>query len=121
MVRRGTRNMAEANKQIRASDLPAPCRLFLRLAHRVHFGQILKLRVRDGLPVWDPPPRVIHVFKLDDSEKPPRLPADEDFVLKAAAVRFFEMLDHIGSGTVASIEIKHGLPFRIEVETGIGV
>jgi hypothetical protein len=31
-------------------------------------------------------------------------------------IELFEHLSKIGNGTVASLQIKHGLPFKLEVE-----
>ena len=87
---------------------------------RLGFGTIEHLVVRDGEPVFDPPPRVIREVKFG-SENGPRPEADlGDFALKAQ-VR--DLLDHLGSlrnATILRLEVKHGLPFRMEVEEVIG-
>lgn len=113
----GTPCMKEKlHKGIRSSELPEPCRRFLRLTREVNFGSILDLHVRDGLPVWRPRPRIVQVHKMDGAQDPPRLPRG-DFVLKDGTVRFFELLLEMGTGVVTEIKVTHGLPAFVSIES----
>jgi hypothetical protein len=84
---------------------------------QTNFGRILGLTIRAGEPVFTPPPRIVKDVKLGaaDNEARPELHA-ADFVLKRQHVELFENLKRIGDGTIESIEIKSGLPFRLIVE-----
>jgi hypothetical protein len=81
---------------------------------QLHFGRIVGLRLRAGQPVLDPLPRRVRDHKLG-SEPPPRsASASGDFLLKQQVVELFAYFDQIGDGIVDLIEVKHGLPFRLQ-------
>jgi hypothetical protein len=81
---------------------------------RLHFGQIVGLRIVAGQPVLDPLPRFVRDRKLG-SEPMPRLSSPrEDFLLKEQVVELFAYFDQIGDGVIDLIEVKHGLPFRLQ-------
>ena len=105
--------MEKLHKGIRSSELPEPCRRFLRLAREVNFGFIRDLHVRDGVPVWRPRPRIVQVHKMDGAQDPP----GEDFVLKAGTVRFFELLLEMGTGVATEIKFTHGLHAFVSIES----
>lgn len=102
---------------IRKADLSPVRRRLLERMQRIDFGRIEGLVVREGEPVLDPPPRMMREIKFGGEEGLRRRePRSDDFALKAQVVEFFEFLDHLGSGTVERLEVKHGLPFRVNVE-----
>jgi len=97
------------------ASLSRPRRRLLELMQQVNFGRIEGLTVRDGEPVLDPPPRVIREIKFGAENGPrPELGSD-DFLLKAQVVELFAELDRLRNGTIDTIEVKHGLPFRMIV------
>jgi hypothetical protein len=81
---------------------------------RLHFGQIIGLRIRAGQPILDPPPRLVRDRKLG-SESVPR-PAEEraNFLLKEQVVDLFDYFGEIGDGVIDLIDVRHGLPFRLQ-------
>ena len=82
----------------------------------INYGQIERLDVRGGEPVFDPPPGLTRNVKFG-AENGPRPESDlDDFVLKVQVRDLFHHLDTIGNGTIRSLEIKHGLPFMMRVE-----
>jgi len=95
---------------------PARLRL-LELMQRVNFGRIEKLRVREGEPVFDPAPRVVRQLRMDGENGPRRESSLRDFTLKKETVTFCRYLDEIGTGSICCIQIKHGLPFNMEVDS----
>jgi hypothetical protein len=100
--------------------LLSPARRRLLEAHqRVNFGEIRGLRIHNGEPVFDPPPRLIYTIKLGGDNGPrPELEVN-DFALKATVIELFWQLDRIGDGVIDRIEVRHGLPFLMTVsETG---
>jgi hypothetical protein len=87
---------------------------------RLGFGTIEHLVVRDGDPVFDPPPHVIREVKFG-AENGPRPEASlEDFALKTQVQDLCAHFDSLGNATIRRLEVKHGLPFRMEVEEVIG-
>ncbi len=103
------------NLKTKAMLTPARKRL-IKLMQKINFGQIDGLAVQDGEPVFDPHPRVIRDVKLG-SQTGPRPESDlEDFVLKDEVIELFSQLDSFINSTTIFIEVKHGLPFRIQWE-----
>jgi hypothetical protein len=94
--------------------LPPERQRLVELMQRLHFGQIVGLRIRTGQPVLDPLPRLIRDRKLGSEPVPRRASPCEDFLLKEQVVELFDYFDQIGDGVIDLIEIKHGLPFRLQ-------
>jgi hypothetical protein len=80
------------------------------------FGSIEHLVIRDGEPVLDPPPRFVRDVKFGSESRPRPESKLDDFALKAQILDMFAHLDDLGNGTIRSLEVKHGLPFRMKVE-----
>jgi len=83
------------------------------------FGRILKLPVRNGEPVLDQTVRVIRTVKTGADNRPRAESHWRDFVLKREVMDLFAELGRIGNGVVRLIEVKHGLPFLIEIEEAV--
>jgi hypothetical protein len=83
---------------------------------RLRFGTIEGLVIRDGEPVFDPRPRVVRDVKFGAKNGPRPESRLDDFVLKDEVREFFAQLDALGNVTIRRLEVKHGLPFRMEVE-----
>jgi hypothetical protein len=98
------------------ATVPPSRRRLIELMQQVNFGRIDGLIIRDGDPLFDRPPRVIREIKLCGENGPrPELDAD-DFLLKAQVIELFGHFDRMGDGTIGSLEVKYGLPFRLTVE-----
>ena len=82
----------------------------------INFGRLTNLVVRNGQPIYDPPPKIIREIKFGGENGPHIEFAKEDYVLKDQVVELFHHLQKLGDGTVQSLEIKRGLPFRMTVE-----
>jgi len=91
-------------------------RRLLELMQQINFGRIDGIAVRDGEPIFDPPPRVVREIKFGSENGPRPELGIGDFALKAQVVELFAQLDELGDAKVGSIEIKYGLPFRMSVE-----
>ena len=105
-MRDGEHNLSGSSRA--ASDSG---RALIALIRRLGFGTIHGLRVVGGQPVLDPFPRVVQEHKFGSDFKPARpRPVeplrDEDHQLLAA-------LAAIGDGVVETIEVRHGLAFRM--------
>jgi len=82
----------------------------------LNFGQVRNLVIRDGEPVFDPPPRVVREVKFGGENGPRPEVAKADFALKAQVRELLAQLEAMGDGVVRCIEVKHGLPFKMTVE-----
>jgi hypothetical protein len=88
----------------------------VELMQRISFGAIEDLVICDGTPVFDPHPRVIRDVKFGGSNGP-RPEADlSDFSLKSSVQELMAVFSALGNATVRRLEVKHGLPFRMQVE-----
>jgi hypothetical protein len=94
--------------------LPPAGQRLVELMQRLHFGQILGLRIRNGQPDFAVPPRLVRDRKLGSEPTPRPISAPEDFLLKEQVVELFAYLEEIGDGVIDLIEVKHGLPFRLQ-------
>ena len=101
---------------VNKSDLSTDQAEFVELMQRLAFGFIERLVVRDGHPVVEAHTRVIRDIKLGASNGPRPELALPDFALKASVQELLDVLAANGNATVRCLEIKHGLPFRIQVE-----
>ena len=98
------------------SSLSSVQQTLVEQMQRINFGRIEHLPVRGGQPVWADQSRVIRKVKLG-GENSPRVESDyDDFELKRQVVDLFDQLERIGDGLIRSLEIKHGLPFAMDIE-----
>ena len=88
----------------------------VEVMQRLNFGCIEGLVVRDGEPVFDPPPRVLREVKFGGENGPRPEAAKADFALKAQVRELFAQMEAMGSGVILSLEVKHGLPFKMTIE-----
>jgi len=104
------------NQPITKSVLSEPQSRLVELLQRINFGRVERLFVKTGMPVFEPPPRIIQKLKMggDNAARPE---ADlQDFFLKRPTIEMLQAITDLGDGEVLSIEVKHGLPFAIEIE-----
>jgi len=98
------------------ASLPPSRRKLLTEMQRINFGCIEDLPVRQGEPVMDPMPRVIHQIKFQGENGPRPESGKADFALKAQVIELFAHLESMGDCVIRSLEIQRGLPFRMTVE-----
>ena len=98
------------------SSLSSVQQALVEQMQRVNFGRIEHLPVRDGQPVWADQSRVIRKVKLGGENTPRAESGYGDFELKRQVVDMFDQLERIGDGLIRSLEIKHGLPFAMDIE-----
>ena len=87
----------------------------LEMMQELNFGRIEGLRILDGEPVIDPPPRVVREVKFggDNSARPET--GIEDFALKRQVQDLLAQFDRVGNGVIEVLVVKHGLPFSMQV------
>lgn len=101
------------------ASLSAPRRRLLETMQRLNFGRIEGLAIRGGEPQFQPPPRLVKDIKIGGENGPRPELTIEDFALKNAVIELFDHLSRIGDGTLESIEIKYGVPFKLVVEQAV--
>ena len=99
----------------KATLIPVQAEL-VELMQRLDFGTIEGFIVRDGLPVLKPRPRVVRDVKFGASNGCRRETGLTDFALKSNVQELMNQLATLGDATVRRLEVKHGLPFRMQVE-----
>jgi len=98
-------------------DLSPERARLVRLFQTINFGRIEELEIRKGEPQFSPAPRVFMEVKLDSDDGPRPESRLRDFALRRQIERFFEQVARLEDGTIERIEVRHGLPFRMIVET----
>ena len=100
----------------RKSDLPAECRAFLDDMQRLNFGRYENILVCGGQPCLTPKPRRIREIKPGGENAARPEGQLDDFLLKDQVIDFFRHLQAMGNGTILVLEVKHELPFRMQIE-----
>ena len=99
----------------KATLIPVQAEL-VELMQRLDFGTIEGFIVRDGLPVLKPRPRVVRDVKFGAGNGCRSEAGLTDFALKSNVQELMDTFASLGNATVRRLEIKHGLPFRMQVE-----
>jgi hypothetical protein len=106
------------NKSVAKSELSRGQARLISLFQNLNFGRVENLVVRNGQPVFEPPPRVVQKLKIG-AENGPRPESElRDFLLKQQTVEVLDVISRIQDGRVQSIEVRNGLPVSMEVEQG---
>jgi hypothetical protein len=98
------------------ASLSGPRRHLLETMQRLNFGRIEGLEIRKGEPLFQPAPRIVQDIKIGGENGPRPEVSIEDFALRSAVIELFNHLSRIGDGTLESLEIKYGMPFKLAVE-----
>ncbi len=96
--------------------LSEPRRRLVELMQTLDFGRIHGLAVRNGEPDFGRGFRAVRTVKMAGDNSPGPENYSEDFVLKHEVINLLEHFDRLGDGIMRLIEVKHGLPFIIEIE-----
>jgi len=102
------------NVVTKAALSPARRRL-VELMQETNHGRI-RLEVRNGEPVFDPPPTVLRLFLFGKDNKPNAARDNDGFALKKKAVELFEIFDREQSLSIQELIIDDGLPIRMSVK-----
>ncbi len=97
-------------QQLSTSLTPAQRRL-VEFIHPVNYGRIEGLAVRNGQPVFDPPPRRLFQEKFSAKKQTEPKPSPAELATKPQVAQLIERLSSLSDETVVSIEIQNGLPF----------
>ena len=98
-----------------SGDLMPSEQRFLAAMRAVGFGRFEYVQIRDGQIVLDPWPVAVRDVKFG-AEAAGELGAHPEFQLKSQVAEFFEYTRAVDAGEIRTLEIRHGLPFSMEVE-----
>lgn len=98
------------------SDLSGPMRRIIERCQDVNFGRII-FSVRGGEPDVRQPWRTRRTIKIAGGESGPRPEAGRaDFQLRKEHMALVSELAGLRDDVQVTLEVKHGLPFVIEIE-----
>lgn len=104
-----------ASRPCFTGDLTAPEQLFLAAMREVGFGRFEYIQLRKGQIVLDPSPVAVRDVKFG-AEAADERTTRPDCQLKRQVAEFFEYTRDVEAGEIRTLEIRHGLPFSMEVE-----
>jgi hypothetical protein len=84
--------------------------------HDVGFGRFESLRIERGELVLDPWPTTVRGVKFGSVDTTAHTPPLGDFELKTQMAEFFEYVRAVDAGEIRCLELRHGLPFSMEIE-----
>ena len=88
---------------------------FLAAMQRLGFGRFEYLQIRAGELVLDPWPSTVRDVKF---ATPPTAgkPAEANAELRPQVAEFFAYVREVDAGEIRELEVRHGLPFSMEIE-----
>ena len=95
--------------------LPSECR-FLIAMQQIGFGSFESVRIENGELVLDPWPTTIRGVKFGSEDRSVPLTPTAEFELKRQVVELLEYVRAVDAGEIRCLEVRHGLPFSMEVE-----
>jgi len=98
-----------------SSDLMPSEQRFLVAMREVGFGRFEYVQIRNGQIVLDPWPVAVRDVKFGADTAAERT-AHSEYQLKSQVAEFFEYTRDVDDGEIRTLEIRHGLPFSMEVE-----
>ncbi|MBE7457436.1 MAG: hypothetical protein KJ057_13065 [Phycisphaerae bacterium] len=108
--------MNEPNLKDRFRGLPPPHQRLLRMLQDVNFGRIT-FCVQGGAPDFEQPWRTRQTVKLAGGTNGPRPETSlSDFELRQEQAALLEALGRLRDGADVTVEVRHGLPFLVEIE-----
>ncbi len=96
----------------KASVSAAQSRL-VELMQDINFGEFRDITIRNGEPVLEREPIRIREIKFGGDNGSRLERQGRDFVLKSQVVELFAWMHSVQNGVIESLEVKHGLPFRM--------
>jgi len=97
-------------------DLRTPERAFVAAMRQLRFGRFESVRIERGELVLSPWPAMVRSVKFACEESASPQTSPDEFELKRQVVELFEYVRTIEAGEIRCLEVRHGLPFSMEVE-----
>jgi hypothetical protein len=95
--------------------LPSERRFVVAMAE-LGFGRFEFLRIECGELVLDPWPTTVRGVKFGSAEGATHKRLPTEFDLKSQVAELFEFVRTVQAGEIRCLELRHGLPFSMEVE-----
>jgi hypothetical protein len=105
-----------ARQLLRRSDLLESERTLVELMEGLNFGRIEGLQFRDGKAILQPLPRVVAAVKMTGKDHKADSEIRPGSCLKHSLIELFALMRRVGDGELLLIEVRHGLPFSVEIE-----
>lgn len=102
-------------EQTRKSSLSSQRQRLIEILQETNFGSLEGLHVRDGEPVFTPPPQRVRLVRFLAENRPRPEAAKHDFVLKAKVRELLTCLDSVENGVIESIKVEHGIPVLMTI------
>lgn len=97
-------------------DLTPARRRLLELMQKHNFCKMERLEIRNGEPVFDPPPTIIQHLRIGGDNEPRIQVHLKNFQLKQAHLELFQHLDDLRDGIVDELEVRFGLPQHLKIK-----
>ena len=101
-------------------DLRPSERAFAAAMSTLGFGRFEYLRIERGELVLDPWPTVVRDVKFGSQDPSAAKTLPDEFELKPQVAELFEYVRAVDAGEIRTLEVKHGLPFSMEIEIAGG-
>jgi hypothetical protein len=108
------------SKPQRLSHLSPARQALVRFCQTINHGCIESLEVRNSEPIFDPMPVMLKDVKLDSDEGARPELSLSDFVLSDEVMRLMSLLDKMKYGTLRRVEVRGGVPRRIQMAGTLG-
>jgi hypothetical protein len=110
-----TSSRPSTTKDLRPSE-----RRMIAAIRTLRFGRFEYLRIEHGEIVLNPWPTSVREVKFGSPDPgAAKVPAGE-FELKPQVAELFEYIRAVDAGEIRTLEVKHGLPFSMEIEMAGG-
>ena len=103
------------SRPVSTGDLRTSERAFVTAMQQLRFGRFESLRIDRGDLVLDPWPKMVRDVKFCSKANQPETTGAE-FFLKEQVVELLEYVRGVESGEIRCLEVRHGLPFSMEIE-----
>jgi hypothetical protein len=103
-------------RTLRKSELSPNWQWLVDLMQELGFGRVQHLAFTAGEPLRDPPPRIYRHRRLTGANHERAESTLSDFMVKSRVLRLREELGRLGSGMLASLDVRDGLPYGITLE-----
>jgi hypothetical protein len=101
-------------------DLRPSERTFVAAMSALGFGRFQYLRIECGELVLDPWPTVVRDVKFGSQDPGTAKIPPAAFELKPQVAELFGYVRSVDAGEIRTLEVKHGLPFSMEIEMAGG-
>jgi hypothetical protein len=99
-------------------DLSPAERRLVDAMTELRFGRFEFLRIERGELILDPWPTTVHDVKFGAADTATHRPSPHEFELKSQVVEFLAYVRSVDIGEIRCLDVRHGLPFTMEIEHG---